>query len=214
MGRLLCGFFGIACVYGGCLGLWNGFGNTTPLETSCDAYLAQRPTTLWVQLSGCELDYDQAVWIPNPDYARHASDQPIKAVYIPVHGSADRGGPTVLVLQVGNDEVKAIQSFLVAAGGLKPQQTLAQFAKSQMIAHGMALSRHGVALKGMAEPASQKAAEARAVEPAAGAWHLDSEWKLLMADQNPSWLKGVGELLGGVLLVLFAVVKSGGSKGV
>jgi hypothetical protein len=36
---------------------------------------------------------------------------------------------------------------------------------------------------------------------------------LLVADEQPSWLKGIGELLGGVLLILFAVLKSGSSKG-
>ena len=213
MGRFLCGLFGIACVCGGCLGLWHAFSNRTALETSCDAYLAQRPATLWVQLSGCELDYDQAEWIPNPDSAHHSSGQTLKAVYIPVHGSTDPVGPTVLVMRLGENAVKTIQSFLAGANGLQPQQTLGQLAKSAMVAHGMALRQHGVVLKGFAWPASQEAAEGRAFAPVADAWHLDSRWRLLVADEQPSWLKGIGELLGGVLLILFAVLKSGSSKG-
>jgi hypothetical protein len=211
IGRILCALFGIGFICGGGLGLWNAVWNTSQLDMSCDAYLAQRPIKSWVQLSGCELNYDEAEWILNPAYARHKSNQPLKAVYVPVHGSTPGSGPTVLVMKLGDTGVKTLQDFLISAGGLKPQQSVAEAAKSAMLVHGMPLRQPRVLLTGMADTAPLRDDQV-AVAPLAETWRLNSEWTLLEAERNPSWLKGLGELLGGLMLIVVALARSGGSK--
>jgi hypothetical protein len=203
----LIAFFGICWICGGGKDLWDAVGNRSRLETSCDTYLAQRPTAAWVRLSGCDLNYDEAEWIfAVPSKKPYRA---LKAVYIPVHGSTTPGGPTVLVMKIGDTEVRRLQDFLVADGGdgLKPDQSLAETAKSVMIAHGMPLRQAGISLIGMVDTVTSSE-DRNAVAPLAEARRVNSGWGLLKADRNPSWLKGLVELLGGLSCVVTALNKS------
>ena len=97
-------------------GLYRSVKSRQQVTVSCEQFMRERPATAWLRVTGCELDYDSAVY-------RESSGQ-ISALYFPVRPPRQiRTAPAVLIVSTQDPEILAMAQGTIGGGKQPDQET-------------------------------------------------------------------------------------------
>jgi len=201
-GLALLFLFGIWATYMGSSLTIDAIRYPEPVALSCDEFLAKPPSARWVKLSGCTMDYHDALWSFRRQAASNvsASDRDrIEDIYVPLRSKAADPAPVQVIVRLSQRAIDPIQQLLSSeptAKGDSPERHVVQL----MARHGFGLVRENSTVQGMTETGSHRNAIGRLLLlRSEGNWTPATEWIEIIDDVAPSWRIGLALFVFGVI---------------
>jgi len=177
-----------------------------PLALSCDEFMASPTSAHWVRLSGCTMDYHDALWrfrgrtISN---ANKSDRYTIEDVYVPLRSKAAELAPVKVIVRLSRRAIDPIQQLLGSEPlpkGDSPERQVVQL----MATHGLATVRSNVTVHGMTETGSNRNALGLLLLKSEGRWTPAVDWIEIIDDVAPSWRMGLALFVFGVIEMVWS----------
>ncbi len=185
---------GLLLVAAGAEGVYRVVRNQQQTTTGCEQFFRQPPPALWLRVTGCEVDFDNAAY--------RESGSHISELFFPIRPvNEPKTAPAVLVIATKDPNVLSVADGTIG-GGRQPSQEASEVMMRQIIARlGIAREVEGYARSGPIELMQTRRSLAGLSAP------LSPQLIVLDLHARPSFLApGILAAAGVLLLLAFLIV--------